>query len=53
MLSNIAQSKHYSIVGYKEQLTSTYPYKVKDFAVNIIKDTIKDVKIVANEGADN
>ena len=49
MLSNIENVKHYHIYGMNGELLRSYPYDVRDFYVNVIKDTAKDIAI-AYEG---
>lgn len=45
MLSNIQNDKHYHVHGLNGELLKSYPYDVKDFHVNVIKDTAKDIAI--------
>ena len=47
MISTIAHDKHYAIYD-NEEILKTYPYALKDFAVNVLNTSLKD-GIVLND----
>lgn len=46
MLSTVAHDKHYDIYGEAEGLFNSYPYKLKDYAMNVVYTSINTAVIV-------
>ena len=46
MLSTVAHDKHYEIYGEAEGLFNSYPYKLKDYAMNVVHTAINTAVIV-------
>ena len=46
MLSTVAHDKHYEIYGEAEGLFNSYPYKLKDYAMNVVYTAINTAVIV-------
>ena len=49
MLSTVEKDRHYEIVG-ANVLTASYPYKLKDFAVNTIDTTVQGYVLSSPDG---
>ena len=52
LTDRIEHERHYVIWGQNEEILKSYPYRLKDFATNIIKTSIKDGTVVDHEFED-
>ena len=52
LADRIEHERHYVIWGQNEEILKSYPYRLKDFAANIIKTSIKDGIAVDHEFED-
>ena len=52
LADRIEHARHYVIWGQNEEILKSYPYRLKDFAANIIKTSIKDGIAVDHEFED-
>lgn len=52
LTDRIEHERHYVIWGQNEEILKSYPYRLKDFATNIIKTSIKDGIVVDHEFED-
>lgn len=52
LTDRIEHERHYVIWGQNEEILKSYPYRLKDFAANIIKTSIKDGIAVDHEFED-
>lgn len=52
LTDRIEHDRHYVIWGQNEEILKSYPYRLKDFAANIIKTSIKDGIAVDHEFED-
>ena len=52
LTDRIEHERHYVIWGQNEEILKSYPYRLKDFATNIIKTSITDGTVVDHEFED-